>query len=184
LVTGAIGLDASRAVAIYSAKEGTSTPAIAFGTYLPKARVVATAAQDALPKEAVIEFADGSHVSASLAREGNGITVYGFADGASLPKASSPVLLNSKDLKLGQTVLALGVDGSAATGIVSRVTGKGIYTTLPDIGTGSAAVDLSGNLIGISAGATSGLLIGANVITALLTATTSSATATSTVSAK
>jgi hypothetical protein len=107
-----------------------------------------------------------------------GVAIYGFADDAVLPKLVSPVLLATGDLKLGQTALALGSDGSAATGIVSRVSGKGVHTTLPDIGTGSAAVDLAGNLIGLADGAKQGSLISADVITALLTATSTSATST------
>ncbi|MBU6388858.1 hypothetical protein KGQ72_03235, partial [Patescibacteria group bacterium] len=151
------------------------------GTYLPKARAVATAAQDALPKEALIEFTTGAYIAASLAHEGKGIAVYGFADDAVLPKMASPALIASSDLKLGETVLALGADGAASTGIVARVSSKGVYTTLPDIGTGSAAVDLSGNLIGIAEGATPGLLISASTITALLTATSTAATSTAAV---
>ena len=171
LVTAAIGADAARAVALYAAVTGTSTPAIAIGTYLPKARAVATAAQDVLPKEVLIEFTNGSYSAASLAHEGKGVAIYGFADSAVLPKMASPALINASDLKLGQTVLALGADGAASTGIVARVSSTGVHTTLPDIGVGSAAVDLSGNLIGISAGAAPGLLISATTITALLTAT-------------
>ncbi len=179
LVMSAIGADATRAVVIFDAKTGTSTPAISVGTYLPKARAVATASQDALPKEALIEFPGGTYVEASLSHNGNGITIYGFADSASLPKVTSPSLIGVGELKLGQTVLAITSDGSAATGIVARVTKTSIRTTLPDIGAGSAAVDLSGNLIGIGAGVTPGLLIGSDIITILLNATT---TATSTVS--
>lgn len=176
LVTAAIGASASRAVAIYAATTGTSTPAIAIGTYLSKSRAVVTASQDALPKEALIEFTNGSFTPASLARSGKGITIYGFADGATLPKMTSPVLVSSGNLKLGETALALGSDGAASTGIVSRVSTKGIHTTLPDIGTGSAAVDLAGNLIGISAGGSPGLLIGSDSITALLIATSTAET--------
>jgi hypothetical protein len=182
LVTAAIGADAARAVGIYAGDTGTSTPVIAIGTYLPKSRAVATAAQDALPKEALIEFTNGVYIPASLSHEGKGITIYGFADAAVLPKMTSPALIASSDLKLGETALALGSDGSASTGIVARVSNKGIQTTLPDIGTGSAVVDLSGNLIGISGGSAAGLLLGTNIITELLTAT--STTATSTVVAK
>lgn len=184
LVTAAIGADASRVIAIYGADAGTTTPAVSIGTYLPKSRIAVTAAQDALPKEALIEFTNGVRIPASLAREGRGIAIYGFADDASLPKMTSPAVIASGDLKLGETALALGADGAASTGIVARVTEKGVYTTLPDIGTGSAAVDLSGNLIGISAGAAPGFLISTNVITDLLTATTSPASATSTAAAK
>jgi hypothetical protein len=178
LVTSAIGADATRAVAIYDATTGTSTPAISVGTYLSNARAIATASQGALPKEALVGFSDGSYVPASISHEGKGITIYGFSDKASLPKATSPLLITEDELKLGETVLAISADGSAATGIVARVSSTGIHTTLPDIGAGSAAVDLSGNLIGIGAGVTPGLLIDSDTITSLLTAT-SSATSTS-----
>ena len=170
-VTAAIGEDATRAVAVYDAGTGTSTPAIAVGTYLPKARAIATAAQDALPKEVLIGFVDGSYIPASLAREGDGISIYGFADKAALPKASSPILVATGDLKHGETTVALTADGSAATGIIARVGERGVHTTLPDIGAGSAAVNLAGDLIGIGAGGTPGLLISAEKITALLIAT-------------
>lgn len=182
LVTAALGMNSSRVVAIYSAQTGTSTPAVSIGTYLPKSRAVATASLEVLPKEALMEFPDGTIIPASLAHAGNGIAVYGFADDALLPKMSSPILVAAKDLKLGQTALAISSEGFAATGIVARVNGKGIYTTLPDLGVGSSAVDLSGNLIGISAGSAPGLLISAEKITTLLTAT--STTATSTVAAQ
>lgn len=171
LVTAAIGEAATRAVVIYSAETGTSTPSISVGTYVPKLRIVVTAAQDALPKEAIIEFPGNIYIPASMSREGGGITIYSFADDATLPKATSPALVATSDLKLGETTVAIGADGSASTGIVARVSSKGISTTLPDIGTGSAAVNLSGNLIGIAAGMTPGLLIPTNKITALLAAT-------------
>ena len=181
LVTAAIGADAARAVVIYAADTGTSTPPLSVGTFLPSARAVATAAQDALPKEVLIGFAGDTYAPASLSHEGGGIAIYGFADGADLPKVNVPTLVSAGDLKLGQTALAVGADGSASTGIVSRVSAKGIRTTLPDIGTGSAAVDLSGNLIGIAAGAAPGVLIPTDAITALLAATS---TATSSAAAK
>lgn len=171
LVTAAISASGARAVAIYAMDTGTSTPAVGIGTYLPKARATVTATQDDLPKEALIEFANGAIIPASLAHEGNGLVIYGFADGASLPKVTSPTLVPTSDLKLGATALALGADGSASTGIIARVDGKGVHTTLPDIGAGSAAVDLSGNLIGIADGTAAGFLIGTDTITELLMAT-------------
>ena len=178
LVTAAIGADAGRVVAIYATTASTSTPAISVGTYIPKARAIVTAAQDTLPKEVLIEFTDGHRIPASIAHEGKGIVIYGFADSATLPKMGSPALIVASDLKLGETTLALGADGSASTGIVARVSDKGIYTTLPDIGAGSAAVDLSGNLIGVSAGVTPGFLIATDVIKELLLATSTAATST------
>ena len=177
LVMAALGADAARVVAIYDPKARSTTPAIAIGTYLPTARAVATAAQDALPRDVLIAFPGDVSIAASLSRAGNGIIIYGFSDKARLPKAPSATLIPSSQLKLGQTAIALTADGSAATGIISRVNASGIHTTLPDIGTGSAAVDLSGSIIGIAAGETPGLLIPASTITALLTATSTPETA-------
>lgn len=174
LVTVALGADASRVAAIFPADAGTSTPAIAIGTYLSKSHIVVTAAQDALPKEAKITFTDGSSASASLARRGQGLAIYGFANDAVFPKISAASIIAASSLKLGQTVLAIGADGSASTGIVSRVGGTKVFTTLQENGAGSAAVDLSGNLIGIGAGGkVAGLFISADTITSLLMATSS-----------
>ena len=169
LVTAAIAAGAGRTVALFNTATGTTSPAVAIGTYLPKARAIVTSAREGLPQEALVEFANGETVPASLSHTGSGLTIYGFSDTAVLPKTSSPLLLAAKDLKLGQTVLAVGTDGSASTGIVSRVDATGVRTTLPDIGAGSAAVDLSGNLIGIASSGTPGVLISAGLITTLLT---------------
>lgn len=175
LVTAALGASATRTVAIYSAAAGTSSPVIAVGTFLPKSKVVATASQEALPKEAIIGFPGGAYVPASLAKAADGVTVYGFADYITLPKVSATSLVPSNSLKLGQTVVAIGADGSASTGIVARVSEDGIHTTLPNIGAGSAAVDLSGNLLGLGAGGTAGLLISADKISSLLSASSTPA---------
>jgi hypothetical protein len=105
--------------------------------------------------------------------------VYGFSDDTKLPKADSPVLISPSDLRLGETALALTGNGFAATGIVSRVSADGVYTTLPDVGAGNAVVNLSGNLIGIGSGTISGTLISAGKITTLLLATSTTATSTS-----
>ncbi|HET9641746.1 MAG TPA: hypothetical protein VFP46_02785 [Candidatus Paceibacterota bacterium] len=177
LVMSALAADASRAVGIYALDTGTSTPPISVGTFVSKSQIIVTAALDSLPKEALIGFSDGSYIPASLAHQGLGIAIYGFADKAPLPKVSSPTLVASTDLALGQTVLAIGTDGSASTGIISRVNKTGIHTTLPDIGAGSAAVDLSGNLLGIGSGGSAGLIISADKIKTLLTATSTPATA-------
>lgn len=171
LVTGALGAAATRVVAISVADAASTTPAVAIGTYLPKSRVVVTAEQDKLPLEGQIAFADGSTRGASLARVGGGLAIYGFADDAKLPEVTAFNLVAANRLSLGATALAIGVDGAAATGIISRVGDTGIRTTLPDIGAGSAAVDLSGNLIGVALGDTPGLLTPADAISALLTAT-------------
>ncbi len=172
LVMSAIASDAAHTVAVYSQKTGTSSPALAIGTYLPTARAVVTAARAGLPNEVLIGFANGANVAASLSHDREGLAIYGFSDTATLPKASPLALIAAKDLKLGQTVISISTSGSAATGIVSRITAAGVATTLPDVGLGSAAVDLYGNLIGVATSATTpGLLTSASVITMLLTAT-------------
>lgn len=176
LVTAAISADAARLVGIYTAKTGTSTPAVAIGTYLPKARTVVTTALDSLPAEALITFADGSELPASLSKVGDGIALYGFADGAKPPKVPALTLVAASSLQLGQTALAVGADGAAATGIISRVALDGIRTTLPDIGAGSAVVDIAGNMIGLAQGGMPGLLFSADAVGALLASTTASVT--------
>lgn len=172
LVTAAIAADAARTVAIYNVKTGTSSPALALGVYLPTARAIVTADRDVLPKQVLVGFSDNTYATGSLSREGKGLLIYGFPDTVTLPKMSATVMVASTDLKLGQTALAIGISGSAATGIVSRVDATGIHTTLPDIGAGSGVVDLSGNLIGIAAvGGSPGLLVSAEMVTGLLAAT-------------
>lgn len=171
LVIAAISADAARIVALHNVDTGTSTPAIAVGTYIPQERAVATVALKVLPKEVLAEFADGSLVPATILRKGDSVALYRFADDAALPKASAPKLISTKDLKLGGTALAVGADGTAATGIVARVSADSVQTSLPDIGAGNAAVDLAGNLIGIADLGKAGLLIPAEKIAALLAAT-------------
>ncbi len=169
LVTAAIAADAARTVALYSGRTGTSSPALSLGTYLPSARAVVTASRDVLPTEVLVQFATGATIAASRAREGGGLVIYGFSDAAALPQAPKAVLVSAGDLKLGQTALALTQEGAAVTGIVSKVNSTGIHTTLPDLGAGSAVVDLSGNIIGITpSGGVAGVLIDAEEITALL----------------
>jgi hypothetical protein len=179
LVTSALAADAARVVAIYPANAGTSTPAVAVGTYLSGQSIVVTAAADALPHEALIGFSTGDTVPASLSRTGKGLAVYGFASGAKLPNIPDATLVSVKSLKLGQTALAISADGTASTGIVSRAGNGTVNTSLPNIGAGSAAVDLSGNLIGISAGV-DGTLIDTDRLAALLAATSTAPTASST----
>jgi hypothetical protein len=175
LVTAAIGAAAARLVGLYPVGASSSTPAITVGSFLPKSRMVVTAAREALPKDVLVTFADGSTLPASLSREGNGIALYGFADGATFPSMPALSLVAAKDLRLGETALTLGTDGAAATGIVSRVWKDDIRTTLPSLGAGTAVVDLSGNLIGIVKGSevSPGALFSADLVGALLSATSS-----------
>lgn len=167
LVTQAVGDAVARTVLIH--KASTTTPAIAFGTYLPKSRVIATATVSGLPKEAIVEFSDGTAVEASLSKTSGSVAIYGFADDAVLPGAPDAALVLSSKLKQGQTVVALTKDSAAITGIISKVDGAGIQTSLQSVPVGADVVDLSGHVVGIGS-ATSGLLIPAETITSLLEA--------------
>jgi hypothetical protein len=165
--TEAIGDAAARTVLIY--KNSTTTPAIAYGTYLNSQKAVATANVQGLPKEAVISFSDGSAAKASISKTTATLVIYGFADDAVLPEAPNSGLPASSKLKQGQTVLALTKDSAAVSGIISKVEATGIITTLSGVPVGAGAVDLSGQVIGIGS-LTAGTLIPADAITALLAA--------------
>ena len=175
LVTTALAAAEARTVLIYG-PDGTSTPAIAIGTYLPGSRAVATTVVDGLPTQAIIVFSNGTTSPASLAHQGGGIAIYGFADAGKLPSAPTPALISATKLALGETALAITNKGSAATGIVSQVNNSTVETTLGALGTGVAVVDLSGNIIGIASGAAPGELISADAIFSLLTASSTAAT--------
>jgi hypothetical protein len=171
LLTAALAANASRQVSIYV--RSTSTPAVAVGTYIPKARAVATATALDLPREALIVFADGSSAPASLSKSGATLTIYGFSDTAVLPKVAVPLLVSRSALKPGQSVLAIARDGSALTGIVSKVDDT-IHTSLTSVPLGSAAVNSSGNIIGIAIDSL-GTFATADKINILLNATTTPA---------
>ena len=174
LLPPAIAAAVSRTVEIYAAT-GTSTPLVAIGTYLPKARAVITDTVAGLPTDVTIQFPDGSVQKASISHAGATITIYGFSDSATLVTASAPTIVNHASLKAGQTVVAITSDGSAVAGIITKVDDTGVHTNLPVVPAGSSAVDLSGNIVGISTGA-AGLYFYADKITTLLSATSSPAT--------
>lgn len=167
LLTSAVSADAARTVLIF--KESTTTPAIAYGVYLPKSRAVATASvPGGLPKDAVISFSDGTSFQASISKSNAVVTIYGFADATKLPEGPAAVLPKASLLKQGQTAIAISKSSEAVTGIISKVDAAGIHTDLPGLPVGAGAVDLSGSVIGIGS-ATPGVLIPADEISALLT---------------
>jgi hypothetical protein len=170
---GAVSATVARSVTLYDSA-GTSTPALAVGTYLPKARAVVVATQTALPNNVLVVFSDSSSAAASVSHTGASITIYGFGDKATLPNAPSPTIVPRGSLKAGETVIALTGDGSAVTGIISKIDDVGIHTNLPLTPAGNSAVDLSGNIVGISSGV-AGLYYPADKITTLLTATSTPA---------
>jgi hypothetical protein len=165
LLTSAVSADAARSVLVYHG--ATTTSAIAFGVYLPKSRAVATATVKGLPLEATIAFADGTSVAASVSRQNDTVTIYGFADTAVLPDAPAAALPAASTLKQGQTVVALTKDSDAITGIISRVDELGIHTSLPQVPAGAGVVSLSGAVIGMGNGVL-GTLIPADAISAIL----------------
>ncbi|MDB5244905.1 MAG: hypothetical protein JWN90_10 [Parcubacteria group bacterium] len=165
LLTTAVSNDLARTALIY--KGATTTPAIAFGVYLPKSRAIATAFVLGLPKEAMIQFSDGSVEQASLSRSDDNLAIYGFADDAKLPSVPDAGLPAASTLKQGQTVAAITKDSAATTGIISKVSASEIQTTITGVPVGAGVVELSGLVIGI--GSTKpGVLISADLISALL----------------
>jgi hypothetical protein len=179
LVVAAIAAQAARTVRIYAADayaaDKTTAALIATGTYLPKSRAVVTATIAALPTQGTIVFPDGSTGAVSISHTNDSVAVYGFADSAKLPVISNPSLVASKDVLQGETVIALTGSGNAVTGIVSKVDGQKIYTTLANTPVGSGAVDLDGNLVGITTDG-QGLYTSAVAVTAALTASSTAAT--------
>ncbi len=165
LLAASIGADASRTVLIY--KGATTTPVLAVGTYLPDKRAVVTATAAGLPKEATIAFLDGRTAEASLSRPGATLTIYGFSDTATLPSVATPDLIPAATLKQGQTLVALTRANAAVTGIISLVDVDGIHAAVSGIPPGAAAVNISGDLIGIAT-AVPGLFAPADRITTLL----------------
>jgi hypothetical protein len=165
----AIAADIGRTVEIYGSG-GTTTPLIASGTYLPKTRAVVTATQTGLPVNVTIVFANNTTQTASISHLGATIAIYGFGDSVTLPAAATPTIVNHTSLQAGESVVAITDDGSAVTGIISKIDDAGVHTNLPVTPAGNSLVDLSGNIVGISTG-TAGLYYAADKITTLLTAT-------------
>jgi hypothetical protein len=168
LITAAFAADQARIVTLYALETGTSTESFAIGTYLPKSRSVATVASETFPAEILVKFTNGEMLPASRAHTDTTLSIYSFSDDAKLPSAVAPTLVAAKDLKVGQTVLAVDANGAGVTGIVSKVTEKGIQTSLPETSPGTAAVDLSGNLVGIMSKGTENLFVSADHIRTLL----------------
>lgn len=166
LLTSAISASVNRTALIY--RNSASTVPLVHGVYLPRQRAVATVTGIAtLPREVMVVFANGESSAASLSKQGGGIAIYGFSDNATLPDAPATNPVPAAELKAGQTAIAITSDRAALTGIVSKVDSAGVNTSLTNIPPGSAAVNLSGSVIGIQ-GLTPGLLIPTDAITTLL----------------
>lgn len=162
LLTSAIAAADAREVII-----SNSRGPIATGVFLPESRSIVTVSSQSLPREAEVTFADGTVAEASRVRVGTNLTLYGLADGAALPQVTTPKLVGFSSLKAGQTVIGLTGDNRAVTGIIAKLDETGIYTNLQATPAGSAAVNLSGDIIGISSG-TPGVFISVDNIASLL----------------
>jgi hypothetical protein len=160
LLTSAIAKESARHVRIFRA--GADVPS-GFGVYVPGSRAVLTSGS--FPGTVRAEFANGTSFEMEEVSTEGAARQYGFAADATLPSAPSGRLIPAAELKPGQTVIALTAEGNAVTGIISRVADV-IYTDLPGIPQGSAAVNISGDIIGISLG--DGRFIPGNALSALL----------------
>lgn len=150
LLISAISGNVARTVYLYA--DATTSPALAQGIFLPKSRAVVVLTDATLPPDAVVGFQNNASAQVSVSRTNETLTIYGFADTAVLPSAPSTTLIAPTDLKQGQVVISLTAQGSAVTGIVSKVEGSAVATTLPETPKGAAAVSLSGGLVGIGTG--------------------------------
>lgn len=185
LVVSALSVQTARAVILYDTS--TKTKVLSAGIYLPKAKMIVTMLSGTPPSKVKIRFLNGIVATTTFMRSHKNMMLYGIANATKLPKISTPDLVLQKNLKLGETVLSVRGNGGATTGIVSRITKSGFYTTLPILISGTSAVDLSGNLIGISTGDKDGLFISSDSISALLAqknATTTSQTSATTTATK
>lgn len=171
-LVAAISGDKARTVYLYA--DATTSAPLAQGIYLSKSRAVVVLADSSLPHDAVVGFPNGSSAQVSISRSDASIVIYGFGDATALPPAPAMTLLTPADLKQGQAVIALTADGSAVTGIVSKVDAEAVTTTLPQTPKGAAAVSLSGGLIGISSGADGSFVSAAHVNDLLSAPATSS----------
>lgn len=148
LLTNALVANTARSVDIY--RSGGTVPS-ARGVYLSLSKVVVTVSTD-LPGHITVRFANGTSLEADKTKEEGGIQLYGFAADAVLPNVPSAKLVPSAEVKQGQTAIALDTADAAVTGIVTKIDASGIYANLPNVLIGSAIVNLSGEIIGISSG--------------------------------
>lgn len=151
LLTSAIAGSSARQVLIYRA--GVDAP-VAAGVYVPARRAVLTVSND-LPGHVTLVFADGTSVEADRTGEDGALKAYQPSPDVALPSAPAARFAEAEAVKAGQTAIALAADGSAVTGIISKADEGTISANLPGILIGSAAVGLSGDIIGLSSGGTS-----------------------------
>ena len=148
LLTSAIAATNARTITFL---RSNNDEVLGTGLYLFDAKAVVTVS-DTLPASLRVRFADGTIVAANKGSRNELLARYEFETGASVPSAPPARLTALADLKQGQTVIALSSDGSAVTGILSKVEEGSFRAELPGVPMGAPAVNLSGAVIGIYAG--------------------------------
>lgn len=163
LLVAAISANTARTILLY--RDDAKRDYLGAGLYLSSSGAVVTIAGLATQRPQ-IAFPDGTLVEAYRDEEENGIAIYRFTEGATLPQAPTARLVAAADVRQGQTVITTASDGSATTGIVSKIDGTVLQTTLQGVSQGAGVVNLSGEVLGLAAGA--GAVISAERISALL----------------
>ena len=163
LLVGAIEANSARTVYLY--RDEAKRDYLATGLYLSSSGAVVTIAGIATQRPHVA-FPDGSVIEAYRDEEQNGIAIYRFVESAVLPQAPTARLFASTDVRQGQTVITTAADGSATTGIVTKIEGTVLQTPLQGVPQGAGVVNLAGEVLGLAAGG--GAVISADRITALL----------------
>lgn len=164
LLTATISSNVSRTVTLKGSADGE---VLGRGFYIFTARAVVVTQTLALPKKLTVVFADGSTMPAEVTREDTKLRIYTFTTDAALPTVVSADFAPSSTLKQGQSVISLGADGSATTGIITKISEEGVQTNLPALPASSVAMTLGGNIAGITGGGA--LFIPAEVMSASLT---------------
>jgi hypothetical protein len=146
LLTSAITEDRGRSVRLYRAGAQTFSGT---GLYVPSKRAVFSTTPG-LPGTITVEFSDGTRVEGrSVTHEGTAER-YEFAPESVLPGASEPAFKSPADLKEGQTVIARTATGTVTTGIITQLSTNTVVTDLPPVPAGTAVVNLSGDVVGMS----------------------------------
>ena len=149
LLTATLASNASRIVTLRRSAEGE---VFGRGFYIKTARAIVTVSTVPLPSHLTVVFADGSLVEADRKQEAGRLSVYAFADTATLPSVQSADFIANADLKQGQTIIALADDKSAITGIITKIDTEGVHTNLPSVPAGAAAMTLGGSIAGMGVG--------------------------------
>ncbi len=164
LLTAAIAESASRHVLLYKAGNDS---AISAGIYIPGKRAVVTVSGN-LPGHVTVQFANGTTAEADRVSEDGTMYAYVLVPGATGPSTAALKFLEGASVKAGQTVIALDGAGNALTSIVSKVEAEAVTADLPGLLPGTGAVNLSGDLIGLSGGGP--ILLPASRVAALINA--------------